>query len=168
LFWRLLAQDLAWGILIVVVAAGLGLQAHWPLVSEGFRGEIASHLDQWRAQHRQMRFTEVKTINLKQAYALHRQGQTLFVDARPRSEYHELHIAGAINLTPKLLEREGAENLRGIDRNRRIAVYCGNQNCDASLKVAELLQARGFTKVIAFLGGFRAWDEAGYPVDIGQ
>jgi rhodanese-related sulfurtransferase len=31
--------------------------------------------------------------------------------------------------------------------------------------VAEKLQAMGFTRVEAFLGGFRAWDEAGYPVD---
>ena len=44
-------------------------------------------------------------------------------------------------------------------------VYCAHEDCHASLQVAELLQNHGFSQVAVFLGGFRAWDEAGYPVD---
>ena len=44
-------------------------------------------------------------------------------------------------------------------------VYCGQVSCDAALQVAEKLQSLGYTRVSAFLGGFRAWDEAGYPVE---
>ncbi|MDD3581248.1 MAG: rhodanese-like domain-containing protein [Desulfobacca sp.] len=163
---RLLAQDLAWGIFILALALGLGLQSHWALVRSGFKGELASRLDEWREQYRQAEFGEIKTVNLEQAYALHRQGQALFIDARPRSEFQELHIAGAINLTTEALQGYGVQHLSGMDRQRQIVVYCGQQNCDASLEVAELLQAQGFSQVMAFTGGFRAWDEAGYPVDI--
>ncbi|OPX21030.1 MAG: hypothetical protein BZ151_00910 [Desulfobacca sp. 4484_104] len=166
MFRRLLAQDLTWGILILALALGLGLQSHWPLVRLGFKGELASRLDEWRDQYRQAEFGEIQTVNLKQAYALHRQGQTLFIDARPRSEFRELHIAGAINLSPEDLQDSGDQRLSGIDRQCQIVVYCGQQNCDASFEVAELLQAQGFSQVMAFTGGFRAWDEAGYPVDI--
>jgi rhodanese-related sulfurtransferase len=47
-------------------------------------------------------------------------------------------------------------------------VYCGQVSCDLALKVAEKLQALGFTRVMAYVGGFRAWDEAGYPADTGK
>ena len=47
-------------------------------------------------------------------------------------------------------------------------VYCGQVSCDLALQVAEKLQALGFTRVTAYIGGFRAWDEAGYPADTGK
>ncbi|MFP3868106.1 MAG: rhodanese-like domain-containing protein [Desulfobacteraceae bacterium] len=164
---RLLAQDLAWGMLILLAAAGLGLMAHWSLVRQGFQGDLPARLEQWREQYRQSAFPEIQTINLTQAYALHRQGQAVFVDARPHSEYTELHIAGAVNLNADRLKRQGGDTLPVTDRQRPIVVYCGQKNCDASLEVAEFLQAQGFNNIMAFLEGFRAWDEAGYPVDIG-
>lgn len=165
-FRRLVAHDFAWGLFIFLVAAGLGVQSHWPLVHQGFQGELASELEKWRTAQRQNRYPELKTINLAQAYALHRQGQALFVDARPAPEYDELHVAGALNLPAERLRKQKAAPLPGVDRNRPIVVYCGQVHCDASLEVAEHLQAQGFDQVMVYLGGFRAWDRAGYPVDI--
>jgi rhodanese-related sulfurtransferase len=63
------------------------------------------------------------------------------------------------------LEEKDNPAVSNIAKERRIVVYCGEVNCDLALKVAEKLQAAGFTQVTAYLGGFRAWDEAGYPVD---
>jgi rhodanese-related sulfurtransferase len=65
----------------------------------------------------------------------------------------------------ELLGEGGAGLPADVPKDRPIVVYCGQVNCDAALKVAEGLQALGFTRVSAFLGGFRAWDEAGYPAD---
>ena len=115
-------------------------------------------------ERRQVEFQGVKTINLGQAYDLFKQGQTLWVDARKPQEYAELHIEGAVNLTPEMLKERDNPAFTGIAKERQIVVYCGEVNCDLALKVAEKLQAAGFTQVTAFLGGFRAWDEAGYPV----
>ena len=61
-----------------------------------------------------------------------------------------------------------AEQVAGLANDREIVVYCGQANCDLALKVAEKLQGLGFTRVTAYMGGFKAWDEAGYPADTGK
>ncbi len=160
--WR---GDLAWAGFIVMVAVAFGLTQHWDLVRISFRGELNGHLEQQRARYRQTRFQGVKTLNLAQALELFQQGRALFADARKPEEYEELHIPGALNLPPENLAKDGAPLLAGIDKDRQIVVYCGQANCHDSLKVAEKLQALGYTQVMAFLGGFKTWDEAGYPAD---
>lgn len=76
-----------------------------------------------------------------------------------------MHIPGALNLTPEMAARGDLKPMGGVAKDRHLVVYCGPAGCDAALKVAEKLQSLGYTQVAAFLGGFRAWDEAGYPVD---
>lgn len=161
----LLRKDLAWAGFILVVAAAFGLMQHWSLVQLSYRGELPAHLEKMRAQRREAQFQGVKTVNLAQAEAMWQQGQTLFIDARPPEEYQELHIAGAVNLPVEKSSEPEWAGLTEVPPERRIIVYCGHEACDAALKVAEKLQARGFTQVAVYLGGFRAWDEAGYAVD---
>jgi rhodanese-related sulfurtransferase len=162
---RLVRADLAWAAFIMFLAALFGLGAHWNLVRISFQGELASYLDKERAARREARFQGVKTVNLAQAHELFQQGRALFLDARKPEEYAELHIPGAINIPPDKLEEAGDRALTGIDKTRLIIVYCDHVRCDASLKVAEKLQSLGYQEVAAFLGGFDAWDQAGYPAD---
>ncbi len=112
-----------------------------------------------------MEFQGVKTLNLSQTYDIFQGGQALFVDAREADEFAELHITGAVNLSPDLLARQGDRALAGLARDRRIVVYCGQANCNKGLEVAEKLQSLKFTQVSAFLEGFQAWDRAGYPAE---
>ena len=163
--WR---QDLAWAGLILGVAVLLGLMQQWELVHRSWRGELATHLSQARDQRRQQEFQGVKTVNLAQAYARYQQDQALFIDARPIEEFAELHIPKALNIPPEMAAAGLAEKVAGLARDREIVVYCGQVSCDLALKVAEKLQALGFTRVTAYTGGFRAWDEAGYPADTGK
>ena len=107
----------------------------------------------------------MKTLNLAQAYARFQQGQALFIDARPTDEFNELHVPKSLNIPPDMAEAGLAEPVAGLAKDREIVVYCGQVSCDLALKVAEKLQALGFTRVTAYIGGFRAWDEAGYPAD---
>ena len=113
----------------------------------------------------QARLQGVKTLNLAQAYDIFQKGQALFVDARSPDEYAEMHIPGAVNLPLELLEKEGVKALTGAPAEREMVVYCGMLSCNAALKVAEKLESLGFKRLSVFLGGFRAWDEAGYPAD---
>ena len=159
--WR---QDLAWAGFILGAALVFGLVQQWPLVRTSWRGELAPRLSQVRDQRRAEQFQGVKTVNLAQAYALFQQG-SLFIDARPGDEFHELHVPKSLNITPDMVEASLAEKVTGLARDREIVVYCGQVSCDLALKVAEKLQSLGFTRVTAFIGGFRAWDEAGYPAD---
>ncbi len=162
--WR---QDLAWAGFILGVGLLLGLMQHWELVHKSWQGELAPLLSQVRDQRRAEQFQGVKTVNLAQAYALFQQG-ALFIDARPADEFHELHVPKSLNITPDMVAAGVAEKVAGLARDREIVVYCGQVSCDLALKVAEKLQSLGFTRVMAFMGGFRAWDEAGYPADTGK
>jgi rhodanese-related sulfurtransferase len=162
--WR---HDLAWAGVILGAAVLLGLMQHWELVHKSWQGELAPLLAQVRDQRRAEQFQGVKTVNLAQAYALFQQG-SLFIDARPADEFNELHVPKSLNITPDMVDAGLAEKVAGLARDREIVVYCGQVSCDLALKVAEKLQALGFTRVTAFTGGFRAWDEAGYPADTGK
>jgi len=163
--WR---QDLAWAGFILGAALVFGLVQQWPLVRTSWQGELAERLSQVRDQRRQEQFQGVKTVNLAQAYALFQPGQALFIDARPADEFNELHVPKSLNIPPDRVETGVAEKVAGLAKDQEIVVYCGQVSCDLALKVAEKLQALGFTRVSAYIGGFRAWDEAGYPADTGK
>ena len=163
--WR---QDLVWAGVILAAALLLGLMQQWELVHQSWRGELAPRLAQVRDQRRQKEFQGVKTVNLAQAYALFQPGQALFIDARPADEFAELHIPKALNIPPDLVEAGLPGKVASLAKDREIVVYCGQVSCDLALKVAEKLQTLGFTRVMAYVGGFRAWDEAGYPADTGK
>jgi rhodanese-related sulfurtransferase len=160
--WR---QDLAWAAFILGLATLMGLVQQWPLVRVSWHGELAARLEQARSQRRQQEFQGIKTVNLAQAYDLFEKSQALFIDARPVGEYAELHVPKALHITPEMLESGTAEKVAGIAKDREIVVYCSQESCDLALKVAEKLQALGFSRLQVFMGGFRAWDEAGYPAD---
>ena len=160
-----LRQDLAWAGIILLLAAAGGLLHQWDLVRLAFQGNLPAYLEIQRERQVQTRIQGVKTLNLAQAYDIFQKGQTLFVDARSPDEYAEMHIPGAVNLPEENLEKEGAKALKGIPADRAIVVYCGMLSCNAALKVAEKLESLGFKRLSVFLGGFRAWDEAGYPAD---
>lgn len=161
-FWQ---RDLAWAAFIFLLAAAMGLLQQWSLVRTSWRGELRPYLDELRSQRRAEQFQGVPTLSLAQAHELFQQGQTLFLDARPPQEFQELHIAKAVNLPAEQVQEPQTLEKAGADKGRSIIVYCGQVTCDAALKVAEKLQSLGFSRVAVFLGGFRAWDEAGYPVD---
>jgi len=163
---RLLRQDLAWAGFILLMSAAFGLWQHWNLVRLGWSGGLTAHLETVREQRVQKEFQGVKTLNLAQTYKIFQKGQALFIDARKPEEYAELHISGALNLTRERLDKEGTKALRGIPPGREMVIYCGMSSCQAALRVAEKLQLLGFNRVMVFMGGFQAWDEAGYPADI--
>ena len=164
---RLWRQDLAWAGLILGAAVFIGLVQQWPLARQAWQGELTPLLAQVRDQRRAEQFQGVKTVNLAQAYALFQQG-SLFIDARPADEFKELHVPKSLNITPDMVEAGLTEQVKRLARDREIVVYCGQISCDLALDVAEKLQSLGFTRVTAFTGGFRAWDEAGYPADTGK
>jgi rhodanese-related sulfurtransferase len=163
--WR---QDLTWAGVILGLAVLAGLVQQWPLVRQSWQGELAQRLSEAREQRRQEQFQGVPTVNLEQAYARFQAGGALFIDARPPDEYAELHVPKALNIPPSLVETGLAEKVAGLAKDREILVYCGQVSCDLSLKVADKLQGLGFTRVAVYMGGFKAWDEAGYPADTGK
>ncbi|MCX5893791.1 MAG: rhodanese-like domain-containing protein [Deltaproteobacteria bacterium] len=162
---RLMQQDLAGAGLILLLATALGLGLQWQLVRLSWTGGLPAYLEAQREQRLQKDFQGVKTLNLAQSYEMFQKGQALFVDARSAEEYAELHISGAVNLSRERLDQEGNRAVAGIPTERELVVYCGMASCEAALRAAEKLQSLGYSRVQVFMGGFRAWDDAGYPAD---
>ena len=90
-----------------------------------------------------------------------RQGDTLIIDARPEASYQFRHIPGAINLPPGTsLGTSQSDDVRAA---KRVVVYCGGIECDASLQLARSLQLEGLRDIAVYEGGFEAWLQAGMP-----
>lgn len=160
-------EDLLWAGYLVILAVFFGLATHWSLVSLAFRGELPEYLEKLRQERRAREFKAIPVVTLEQAFRLWEQGETLFLDVRRPEEFAELHIPRALNVPEEILEDDRAlekTGLLGLPRERQILVYCSTRRCDASLRAARRLRALGFVRVFAFLGGFQAWDEAGYEV----
>lgn len=163
-----LRQEVAMATGLLGLAVILGLSFHWSLVQASFRGNLTALLDQKRQERREVQFQGVKTLDLMHAYQTWQAKHALFVDARKAGEYQELHVQGAVNVPPETWGELASSELMKMDRARELVVYCSQESCDDALKLAKKLQVAGFARVMTFTGGFRAWDEAGYPADIGR
>jgi rhodanese-related sulfurtransferase len=160
--WR---QDLAWAGFIVLLAVLSGLAHHWKLVRLSWDWQLPAYLETQREKKIQDDLPGIKTLNLAQAYQIFQDKSALFVDARSAQEYAEIHIPGAIDVSLENLKEKGAGALPGVSPDQKMVVYCSMLSCHAALKVAEKLVSLGFKQVSVFMGGFRAWDEAGFPAD---
>jgi len=160
--WR---RELTLAVGLLGLAVILGFMFHWPLVQASFRGNLTALLDQKRQERREVQFQGVRTLDLAQAYQIWQEKRALFVDARKAEEYQELHVQEAVNVPPETWAELSSSELIKMDRARELVVYCSQESCDDALKLAKKLREAGFSRVMAFVGGFRAWDEAGYPAD---
>jgi rhodanese-related sulfurtransferase len=162
-----MGNDLLWAGYLFLLAILFGLAYQWPLVKMGWQGRLTTHLEDIQERRRVTEFKGVPSVSLEEAHALWKGGETLFLDAREPDEYAELHIAKAINIPLDKLSAAELQNtgILGLPRDRRIVVYCAKIQCHSALKEAKHLQSLGFTRVMALLDGFQAWDEAGYDVD---
>lgn len=91
-----------------------------------------------------------------------RLGDTLLLDARSEEAYKFGHIPGAIPLPPgSTLTSTQSEQARNA---KLIVVYCGGNDCDASLQAARGLKQAGLQNIAVYEDGIAAWREAGLPV----
>jgi rhodanese-related sulfurtransferase len=85
----------------------------------------------------------------------------LLVDVREDNEWNSGHIVNAIHIGRGILERD-IENAVP-DKSSEIILYCGGGF--RSALAADNLQKMGYTNVISMDGGWREWNEHGYPVE---
>lgn len=92
----------------------------------------------------------------------------VFVDARSPGEYAESHIAGALNVPFDEVFKHPDLVQKVDDRGLPIVCYCGGGDCDLSRNLAFSFLDAGKKRVIVFLDGLPAWQEAGLPVKSGD
>ena len=101
--------------------------------------------------------TDVETIRARQ-----KKGDTFYlVDVREDNEWNQGHLPGAIHLGKGIIERDIESVIPDVDAE--IVLYCGGGY--RSALAAENLARMGYTHVVSMDGGFRGWNEAGFPIE---
>jgi rhodanese-related sulfurtransferase len=84
-----------------------------------------------------------------------------FVDVREDNEWEKGRAAGAIHLGKGIIERDVESAIP--NHEAEIVLYCGGGF--RSALVADALQQMGYKKVISMDGGWKRWNELGYPTE---
>lgn len=88
----------------------------------------------------------------------------VLVDVREESEYAAGHAVGAIHLSKGIIERDIESKFP--DPQTPLVLYCGGGY--RSALAADNLQKMGYTNVVSMEGGWRAWVQAGLPIEHGR
>ena len=89
------------------------------------------------------------------------QEQFLLVDVREDDEWKAGHAAGAIHLGKGIIERDIESAVP--QKDACLVLYCGGGF--RSALAADVLQKMGYTQAISSDGGWRAYTDAGLPVE---
>ena len=85
----------------------------------------------------------------------------VLIDVREDREWAEGHAAGAVHLSKGVIERDIETEIP--DKSTRMVLYCGG-GFRSALAALEL-KKMGYTNAISLDGGWRAWNQAGLPVE---
>jgi hydroxyacylglutathione hydrolase len=86
----------------------------------------------------------------------------MLLDVRTAEEYAEGHIKGALLIPVQELQQRISE----VPKDRQVYVYC--RSGVRSVRASKILVKAGYTRVENVQGGFMAWKDAGYPVEVGR
>ncbi len=93
----------------------------------------------------------------------------LFIDGRTAEEFNLGHIKNAINLPYTKFANKPKEEkidiMKKYNKNGIIVCYCDGGSCDISIDLAYEIAKLGFNSVNIYLGGFKEWENAGYPTN---
>jgi rhodanese-related sulfurtransferase len=105
----------------------------------------------------------VRELTVDEARAAVKRGARL-IDVREDNEWDESHAKGAEHIGKGIIERD-IEKL-APDPNAELILYCGGGF--RAVLAADSLQKMGYSNVKSVAGGWRAWQEAGAPVESGE
>lgn len=86
----------------------------------------------------------------------------VIVDVRDADSYKKSHVLGAVNIPAGEMEKRMGE----LPKDKTIVLYCYNDVCFAAPRMALFLAKKGF-KTMDMVGGFKDYQDLGYPVESG-
>lgn len=104
--------------------------------------------------------SRIKHIDIAEYRKMPREDHIL-IDVREDREWEAGHAAGAYHLSKGVIERDIETEIP--DKSTTLVLYCGGGF--RSALSADELQKMGYTNVISLDGGWRAWNEAGLPIE---
>jgi len=93
--------------------------------------------------------------------ALERKDAVL-VDVRGEVNYSLQHIRGAVSIPLGLVKQRAAE----LPQDKLIVAYCTCRHDELSIQAALDLANSGFERTAVLEGGYKAWTDAGFPIDV--
>jgi rhodanese-related sulfurtransferase len=105
----------------------------------------------------------LQPVDREQLMAKVREGAVTVLDVRPPEEYRAGHLAGALSVPLKELERRLAD----LPQDREIVAYCRGPYCVLAVEAVEILRARGFA-AFRLEEGVPDWQAKGFPVAVGD
>lgn len=105
----------------------------------------------------------LEPVSQKELLDRTREGIVTVLDVRPRVEFDEGHIPGAVNIPLKELENR----LSSLDKGKEVVAYCRGPYCVLSFEAVASLRKNGF-KARRFLDGFPEWKANGGNVELTQ
>jgi rhodanese-related sulfurtransferase len=105
------------------------------------------------------RVKEISVADVSQKLGRHEPFEV--VDVREESEWAAGHVAGARYLGRGVLERDVEKAIPDLDRE--IVLYCGGGF--RSALAADSLTRMGYRRVLSMAGGWKAWKDAGGPIE---
>lgn len=107
--------------------------------------------------------TRVKETDVEGYLALRAAGEPhVLIDVREESEFAAGHMPGSIHLGKGIIERDIVAKVP--DKNAHVILYCGGGF--RSVLAAENLQKMGYKRVVSMDGGWRAWKQGGYDIEV--
>lgn len=107
---------------------------------------------------------EVTEVLVEQVFELRSSERALLIDTRPPIFFALGHIEGAINVPLKHFEKSYPANqaqiAQAVAEGKILVVYCANQVCVDSHRMAGKLAERGYNASV-FKGGWELWRETG-------
>jgi len=106
--------------------------------------------------------TRVREVSVEEARKRLASGENVhLIDVREDNEWQAGHAQGAAHLGRGIIERDIEKEVP--DKKTELILYCGGGY--RSALVADNLQKMGYTNVHSIVGGWKAWKEAGLPIE---
>ena len=106
--------------------------------------------------------SRIREVSVAETQArLQQNADAKLIDVREDNEWEAAHASGAIHLGKGIIERDIETTVP--DKNTELILYCGGGY--RSALAADVLQKMGYTNVWSMAGGWRAWQEAGGPIE---
>jgi rhodanese-related sulfurtransferase len=83
------------------------------------------------------------------------------IDVREDNEWDAAHAAGATHMARGIIERDIVQTFP--DKETELILYCGGGY--RSALATDMLQKMGYTNVWSMAGGWKAWKDAGAPIE---
>jgi rhodanese-related sulfurtransferase len=128
-----------WMLELIIVLSGAMLL--WPLV--------------------QSRFSKIKEVGTLNATQLINRQNAALLDVREAKEYAAGHLPNAVHIPLSELGGRGPELAKL--KSRPVIMYC--ERGPRARAAGSMLTKLGFADIYHLTGGFRAWKDAGLPVE---